>query len=105
MPLKPVTDPNKIKELETSTQSTKTPKLKPVSDPETIKALESDSGATGSFLKGFTHNFDEYAASINKGLDWLADKATGMDTKFFEENKKWWNRQKKLNELETAKHP
>lgn len=105
MPLKPVTDPNKIKELETSTQSTKTPKLKPVSDPETIKALESDSGTTGSFLKGFSHNFDEYAASINKGLDWLADKVTGRDTKFFEENQKWWNKQKKLNELETAKHP
>lgn len=104
MPLKPVSDPNKIKELESST---KAPKLKPVSDPEVLKALENPSGTGGSFIKGFTHSFDEYAASFNK----LAQKITDTfvpdeyNTHFFEKNAKWWNKQKHLNELETAKHP
>ncbi|WP_148224947.1 DUF6782 family putative metallopeptidase [Nitratifractor salsuginis] len=71
-----------------------------------VKAAEANKqGVLGSFAKGFTHNFDEYASTINDAADWWADKITGRDTKFFETNKRYWNRQKHMNEIETEDHP
>jgi len=101
-----VTDPKILAMLNSNT--TQQPKQKPmqeVTDPELLEALNADSGRTMSFLKGFTKNVDEYSASINKGLDYVADTVTGRDTKFFEDNKDYWNKQSKLNSLETSNHP
>lgn len=74
-------------------------------DPLYKKFKDDESGAVGSFFKGFTKNFDEYASSVNKGLDYISDSITGKDTKFFEDNQKYWNKQSKLNDIQTAKHP
>ncbi|WP_456432686.1 hypothetical protein [Nitratifractor sp.] len=69
------------------------------------EAIDNKSGTIGSFFKGFTHTFDEYAATLNKGLDWAADKIAGRDTHYFDQNVDYWNRQRKQNEIETADHP
>ena len=102
MPLKPVTDPNLIKELENSSSQFNQPKLKRVTDPELIKSLETNDSGFKSFIKGFTHNFDEYAASFNKFAQDIVDKVVPdkYNTHFFEKNAEYWNKQKKLNELE-----
>ena len=102
--MKEVTDPNLLQTLNNNPQNQQ-PKMKEVTDPETLQALNEDTGATGSFFKGFTKNFDEYASSVNKGLDYIADGVTGRDTKFFEDNKDYWNKQSDLNDIETANHP
>ena len=56
------------------------------------EAIDNKSDTLGSFFKGFTHNFDDYAASVNKLL--------GQ-----EEGAKYWERQRKMNEVETSDHP
>ena len=101
-----VTDKKILDELSNpSQQSTPQQKFKRVTDPEVLKSLNGDSSTAGSFLQGFTHNFDEYAASLNKGLNTLHKGIFGKESDFFKQNKQYWNRQKKLNELETYKHP
>ena len=62
----------------------------PVSD--YVEAAKNKTDTVGSFFKGFTHNFDDYAASVNKLL--------GLD-----EGAKYWERQRKMNEVETEDHP
>lgn len=69
------------------------------------EAQANKQGAFGSFLKGFTHNYDEYAATINKGLDWVADKWAGHDTHYFDDSINYWNVKRRQNEIETANHP
>ncbi len=56
-----------------------------------------------SFGKGFTHNIDEYGASINKGLGKLSKAILPKkyQTSFFDDNAKYWNVQRKQNEIET----
>ncbi len=98
--LKRVTDPNILKEL-----NKPTPRLKRVTDPEILKSLNTDSSTEKSFLQGFTHNFDEYAASFNAGMNKLHKSIFGKEGEFFKANQDYWNRQKHLNELETYKHP
>lgn len=102
-----VTDPKLLDLLNANdTPQTKTTqKKREVTDPELLNSLNQNDGAFKSFAKGFTQNFDEYASSINKGLDKVADFATGKDTKFFEDNQAYWNRQREMNELETSEHP
>ena len=76
-----------------------------LSNQQVKEAEANKQGVLGSFTKGFTHNFDEYASSVNKGLDWVADGVTGRDTKFFEDNTKFWNDKRRQNEIETEAHP
>jgi hypothetical protein len=56
-----------------------------------------------AFGKGFTHTFDEYGASINKGLDKISKTILPKEyqTTFFEDNAKYWNDNRKMNEIET----
>jgi len=56
-----------------------------------------------AFGKGFTHNMDEYGASINKGLGKLSKAILPekYQTSFFEDNAKYWNDNRKMNEIET----
>lgn len=61
-------------------------------------------GRARSFLSGGYQNYTEYAASINKGLDWAADKITGRDTKFFEDNAGFWNKERRESEAHTKDH-
>jgi hypothetical protein len=56
-----------------------------------------------AFGKGFTHNMDEYGASINKGLGKLSKAILPKEyqTSFFEDNAKYWDDKRKQNEIET----
>ena len=80
-------------------------KVERETDTDIIHSMTHKSNALGSFLKGFTRNFEEYASSINKGLDKGLDYVAGRDTKFFEDNVDFWNKKKLQNSLETSEHP
>lgn len=70
------------------------------------EAEANKSGAWGSFAKGFTHNFDEYAATINKGMGAIEDAIVPdkYNTGFFKDNAKYWNTKRRQNEIETEDH-
>ena len=74
---------------------------------KTDKALATVLPVSGSdavaFGKGFTHNVDEYGASINKGLGKLSKAILPekYQTSFFDDNAKYWDDNRKMNEIET----
>jgi len=65
-----------------------------------LKTLKPSTAIASS--KGFTHNMDEYGATINKGLANVAG-AVGWESgkKSFDRSTKWWNDQRRMNEIET----
>ncbi len=59
-----------------------------------------------AFGKGFTHNFDEYAATFNKAMGKLTKTILPKkyQTTFFEDNARFWDEMRKRNEAETKGH-
>ena len=74
-----------------------------------LKVLNTDSNykssTIGSFFKGWTKTYDDLASGVNKVLEEGAD-LLGLDKakEFFEENRKYWNTQSNLNDIQTAEH-
>ena len=98
-------DPNKSANRFASHEIAAPKNTEAMSVSDYVEAAKNKTDSLGSFFKGFTHAYDEYAATVNKGLDWVADKVAGHDTHYFDDGINYWNVKRRQNEIETENHP